>query len=134
MKEHAVALSSWLKGLIPERPVLKILVSDHVVEVLKEDESVVAVSELDKKSVLIVESITPVVEEESDDRGGESSAEIGEIDPVRSALLAETCDGIKTPDIPIIEVSEPDSSMTVDESGSTRRMERLKSRGGPARS
>ncbi len=133
LKEHADALSSWLKGLIPERPVLKIFVSDHVVEVFKEDESVVAVSELDEKSVLLVESITPVVEEKSDDREGESSAEIGEIDPVRSAPLAETYDGIKTPDIPKIEVSEPESSMTVDESGSTRRMERLKSRGGLGR-
>ena len=134
LHEHADAVVAWLTGELPERPRLKMFISDHVVELVEEVKSIEAMPDPVETPAAIIESLVLVEEKKFDDFEGSSSIIITDDESKTIVPSVEIEDLIKDSETPSIELSEPDSTVSADESGSTRRMERLKSRGDPARS
>jgi len=134
LHEHADAVVAWLTGDLPERPKLKMFISDHVVELVEEVKSIDAMPDPVETPAEISESLVPVEEKKFDDFEGSSSIIITDDESKTIVPSGEIDDLIKDPEPPSIELSEPDSTVSADESGSTRRLERLKSRGDSTRS
>lgn len=147
LQKYTDDVAKWLKGESSERPNLRITVSDLVVEVaLTTEDGVIATYSVESAPV----DATPVpamptevvVESEPD-----TVAVLGEVATPVETEVVEIILPIVTPEIISDRYGEDDFTSksldtehvtdireVVDESGSNRRLERLKNRGGPTHS